>query len=175
MKIRSRNLLTAILALLCAVTLIFGIAFMLPKSEKINADAAVAVNRTSYTPTFIGQHFILSSNASRQFSDFSTTLNPSLSQINCNNNEFTITKELDCYSIASYIQFTADIVVPANTEYKVEYSYTLNLDRLSLVPGTEANCVAEIFYFGNTANGGSDQSTTITYNEIGRASCRERV
>ena len=118
MKIRSRNLLTAILALLCAVTLIFGIAFMLPKSEKINADAAVAVNRTSYTPTFIGQHFILSSNASRQFSDFSTTLNPSLSQINCNNNEFTITKELDCYSIASYIQFTADIVVPANTEYK---------------------------------------------------------
>ncbi len=167
MKIRSRNLLTAILALLCAVTLIFGIAFMLPKSEKINADAAVAVNRTSYTPTFIGQHFILSSNASRQFSDFSTTLNPSLSQINCNNNEFTITKELDCYSIASYIQFTADIVVPANTEYKVEYSYTLNLDRLSLVPGTEANCVAEIFYFGNTANGGSDQSTTITYNVLG--------
>ncbi len=165
-KFKTKNLLFTALLLAFSVLVAVSVYFMLPRKFK-TANAAVALNSTVYNSTFIGQHCVLGNNNSRVYSDFSTTINPSLSQINHSGNSFHITKELERYSIASYIQFTADIVVPANTEYKVEYSYELTLDRVSAISTGEANCVIELFYFGNSANGGTDQSASIVYNVLG--------
>ena len=118
-KFKTKNLLFTALLLAFSVLVAVSVYFMLPRKFK-TANAAVALNSTVYNSTFIGQHCVLGNNNSRVYSDFSTTINPSLSQINHSGNSFHITKELERYSIASYIQFTADIVVPANTEYKVE-------------------------------------------------------
>ncbi len=165
-KFKTKNLLFTALLLAFSVLIAVSVYFMLPRKFK-TANAAVALNSSVYNSTFIGQHCVLGNNNSRVYSDFSTTINPSLSQINHSGNSFHITKELERYSIASYIQFTADIVVPANTEYQVEYSYELTLDRVSAITTGEANCVIELFYFGNSANGGTDQSASIVYNVLG--------
>ncbi|MDE7454155.1 MAG: hypothetical protein K2N22_07085 [Clostridia bacterium] len=47
MKTKNRNLLTVILALLCAVAVAIGVGFLLPKQEKINANAATVSSATA--------------------------------------------------------------------------------------------------------------------------------
>ena len=137
---------------------------MLHKNDLKSASAAVPVNESTYTGTFLGQHaaYISGSNRNHTFSDFGA-VNSSYGSVAFNNGIATISKATGRHHLAAYISFEAEITVPALTEYKVTYSYTHNLSRGAATSGSTSEMHSELFYYGNSAEGGSDLSSTITY------------
>ena len=171
MKLKKRNLLSVILCVLCAVLLAVGIGFMLPKNEVKSANAAaVAVNKTTYTQTFAGQHHTLSDNPDRsksQFGDIDTDWGD-ISLTDNGNGGCTVasSKTQNSASVANYLAFKAEIVVPANTEYKIKYTCVNKIDRYCLVSGSEGHLAGCVLYFGSSADtplAGQDHSDDVTY------------
>ena len=135
MKIKSRNLLTAILALLCAVTVALGITFALPKNRVNTAQAAVAV-----TPTitfgalqYYGENSQSLWSKTVTESDFSTTV-PSYVTYSSTANSITTSTIIHgtdyAISTALAVQINMSINVPAHTVYSVKYQATYSISGL---------------------------------------------
>ena len=131
MKIKSRNLLTAILALLCAVTVALGVSFALPKNEIKSAVAATA------TPTlmFGSEKFwhIYAINTAGGFpvtvsyrNDMSTT-NTCSQNFGLTTNANSVSAKVEYSSIhvttANVIPVILNLKVPAYTAYTVDMTY----------------------------------------------------
>ncbi|MDE7453980.1 MAG: hypothetical protein K2N22_06195, partial [Clostridia bacterium] len=132
MKIKRGNLLTVILAMLCAVAIALGVGFMMPKNEINSARAA------SSTVTWIGSgcYQYHETGAPDNGWGRSTTLSmmsPSYSYGVCSFNGATATATASKTTtgsrqfVANYIKFRAEIIVPANTEYKVTYNGVMTM------------------------------------------------
>ncbi|MCM1236614.1 MAG: hypothetical protein NC489_41585, partial [Ruminococcus flavefaciens] len=162
MKTRSRNLITVILALLCAVAVAIGIGFVLPKSAGIVAKAAAP--QSTFTKTFEGYYSLSGSNNANTYSNFTS----SNSNISSNSNfttgsmSITTTKISNKVSGRGYISFKADISVPAYTEYKITYEFTHHFER-TRTSTTGASTISDFVYFGHSENGGFDRSSSLTY------------
>ncbi|MDE7264686.1 MAG: hypothetical protein K2N52_00225, partial [Clostridia bacterium] len=150
MKINKRNLLTALLALLCTIALAFGVSFAMPKVEKISADAATVsvVPTVSFTDfKFYGDSNY--SNASINSSDFYSV--PACVTYSSDSTSVAIstTHGSGFYqnSVVS-VQITLSITVPAYTIYSVEYETSFSIS------GTYGRSVG-IFNEWETASGKS--------------------
>ncbi|MDE7453305.1 MAG: hypothetical protein K2N22_02735 [Clostridia bacterium] len=105
MKTKSRNLLTVILAVLCAAAVALGIGFLLPKAEKINASAVTIspsyslINiDSSYSPgPYIHDGYTLGNQAGEGAASINLT--------------------------QGYMRFSISVTVPAYTEYTVSYDF----------------------------------------------------
>ena len=115
MKIRSRNLLTAILVMLSVITFALGISFMLPKSEIKSAKAATS------TPVFVPG--AISSGYSTSIYTDGNTMTAGTAVLEPRTSSLT----------SGYFRFSIQISVPAYTEYTVTYKMALCIDRKSVV------------------------------------------
>ncbi|MDE7453564.1 MAG: hypothetical protein K2N22_04065, partial [Clostridia bacterium] len=120
MKTKSRNLLTVILAVLCAVAVAIGVGFMLPKNQK-TASAATNTPKVTF--------------GSAQFVHSTAKPNSSTTPISAAPSHITYTAGTDSisanitggqYSSLS-VPMTLNVKVPAYTVYKIKMSYTLTL------------------------------------------------
>ncbi|MDE7401410.1 MAG: hypothetical protein K2N17_05095 [Clostridia bacterium] len=165
MKIKRKTFVGGILATLCACTaLTFGAVFT--SSATTGAEACTAtgtINETTYTWTFMGQSNIGNFNGSRTLGSFNQGASESFGTVSFANGVATATKEQSTNSVAAYVSFKAEIVVPANTQYKVTYSYNQDLDRTSDTQSPDAQLSNFLYYYGNSANGGSDKSASETF------------
>ncbi|MDE5943007.1 MAG: hypothetical protein K2H30_02220 [Clostridia bacterium] len=106
MKIKSRGLLSAILAILCVVTLALGVSFIMPKAEKISADASTV---TGAVPS-VDRNYI-DKGVSNYMEVIYTADSFAVRDIAANSN----------VGVAN-IMFKVELTVPAYTEYKVDYT-----------------------------------------------------
>ena len=166
MKIKKRNLLTVILALLCTIALALGVSFVMPKVEKINADAATyPVNQSVFTGNVVGKYTVANQNPTINYATLSAA-NSSYATITFSGGSGTMSassvKSSNAYGYAGYLTFEAAIVVPANTEYKVSYVFDLSITATKSGTTAAALCT-EILYFGDSESGGSDKSSTLSF------------
>ena len=135
MKIKSRNLLTAILALLCAVAVALGISFALPKNEikSANADTVTQVagandvnvkfGTVKYSGTMDSENVSVVN-----YSTMLTTLNTGVdftysdgAGVGTARVSFTKNSNWKHRNVVA-VPVILSVNVPAHTVYKVEYS-----------------------------------------------------
>ncbi|MDE6868674.1 MAG: hypothetical protein K2J83_06015 [Clostridia bacterium] len=104
MKIQKRNLATIILAVLCTIALALGVSFLMPKAEKISANAATNAP-TLVTGTMSGSFAV------------GAWMNTPLITNGCAIYESSATRALN----SGFYRFSIKITVPAYTEYTVLY------------------------------------------------------
>ncbi|MDE7265707.1 MAG: hypothetical protein K2N52_05485, partial [Clostridia bacterium] len=104
MKIQKRNLATIILAVLCTIALALGVSFLMPKVEKISANAATNAP-TLVTGTMSGSFAV------------GAWINAPLITNGCAIYEPSATRALN----SGFYRFSIKITVPAYTEYTVSY------------------------------------------------------
>ncbi len=111
MKIKRGSILTVLLAMLCAVALALGISFLLPKAEKVDANAYVDVLGT---PTIIAgtspAGFNISSGWSTSTIGVTAGNGISMSEASASNT-----------LVSGNYPFSIKITVPAYTQYKAKY------------------------------------------------------
>ncbi|MDE7453133.1 MAG: hypothetical protein K2N22_01845, partial [Clostridia bacterium] len=118
MKTKSRNLLTVILALLCAVAVAVGVGFALPKAERISAQAAATSEDIEIT--LVKSYFLNRSSGGSVLSvkemdagnvgSSTTSLSTSMNK-----------SEAEKSWKGVYADFTVGVKVPAMTEYTISY------------------------------------------------------
>ncbi|MDE7453642.1 MAG: hypothetical protein K2N22_04465 [Clostridia bacterium] len=166
MKIKSRNLLTVILAMLCAVAVAIGVSFALPEKEAITADAAaIPVRQSTFAITDGPKVSAVGSNAVRYYSNFGA-LNSGYGSASASGGIGSMSgktvKSSSASSVGYYVAFTATIDVPKYTEYKVKYKFTISVSG-SVSGSSSPYAGGEILYFGDSESGGSDKSTSVTF------------
>ena len=129
MKIKSRNLLTVILAVLCAVAVAISVGFALPKAEKITADAATttATIKIKDVQPYSWQTTTTSGGNSVHYNN----MNPGTGSITgagsvvSNDTSISFSQSpANKYGKIIYIEFKVSVTVPAWEEWKI--SYTVN-------------------------------------------------
>ncbi|MDE7453092.1 MAG: hypothetical protein K2N22_01635 [Clostridia bacterium] len=132
MKIKSRNLLTVILALLCAAAVFLGIGLILPKAEKVNANAASSVSTLGIkNPGY--------------------TCDPSITKVtpydySISFEDVGISKNLSSASGT----FDIEVIIPADSSYTVKFKFEATGGIGSFVDNKAGGVVASL-----TVNGGS--------------------
>ncbi|MDE5757276.1 MAG: hypothetical protein K2H85_01555, partial [Allobaculum sp.] len=127
MKTKSRNLLTVILAALCAAAVALGVALLLPKTEKINAHAANVSNSVTTTLSYIdgynlsGVHYEAIPRGFKLVEDGSSTA------VSSGDGWFKI-----------------EVEVPAYTEYTVGYHIITNIRCAGMASGGTVNTYAYV-------------------------------
>lgn len=82
-----------------------------------------------------------------------------------NQAQATSSSSTDYYhQVAGYVAFNASITVPAYTEYTVDFTYTMTLNR-GRSSSSSASIGAELLYYGSTADNppATDASSTMTF------------
>ncbi len=152
-------------ALLCC-------AFILPKTGNIGADAAVVPNdgqnKVVYTATDLKQWYNTATKSSQPTVPYSTLTAVNTAYGNAVFDSDTKTaslskKNLGFHQLVGYIAFKAEIEVPAMTEYKIDFSYSLSYKRTANSTSSTTMLGVDIIYFGNTADDPSaqDQSASL--------------
>ena len=141
MKIRSRNLLTAILALLCAVAVALGISFALPENEikSANADIVTRVAGANDVNVKFGtvKYSITTTSENTNninYSNMSTSTDPgngactTIDGVGTGSANSVLYRQngKECAVFAAPVILS--VTVPAYTIYKVEYKTTLSLN-----------------------------------------------
>ncbi len=171
MKIKRGNLLTVILSLLCAAALALGIGFLLPKAEKITADAAVSpsgvtatftdggVSKTYNQPQAMGNPTSVSGGSmSPGGSSFGTGTNTSTT----NFSRTGWVSDFDMWYAGGY----ATVNVPAHTEYKLKFDASITITRLCPSGAvSKVQSYGEVLYYGSSADtpAGSDMSSSTNF------------
>ncbi|MDE7453360.1 MAG: hypothetical protein K2N22_03020, partial [Clostridia bacterium] len=143
MKTKSRNLLTVILALLCAIAVAIGVGFALPKAEKISAQAsgqAGDITITSCTP-YYGDSVnpITSLGQMQTTSPFNTSVNKTDTTITF----MMASSSQTCKAV--YYKFTVGVTVPAWEEWEISYNLDFTCRASCAVGGY--NSSSGLYYF----------------------------
>ncbi|MDE7453485.1 MAG: hypothetical protein K2N22_03665 [Clostridia bacterium] len=193
MKTKNRNLLTVILAMLCAVAIALGVGFVLPEMENISANAAAPTitwaaaapaSVTSTTSQLGCYQKQVTSNSYWAINEMGTpnssygtcSLNPNYSTANGNPvAKATLARTIYEKNTATpqYVHFKYTITIPAYTKYSVTYSiYIYNYATASSSSATGYGW-EDFYWYGETdtastihfgrCNDGSEVSYSGTY------------
>ena len=154
MKTKSRNLLTVILALLCALAVGLGVSFALPKTEKITAQASGLASDIKILSSSVREYYLNAAGGSSSvgkaamtssISDFNPSLNKVVTQTG-----ITVTQQ-DKESTAKciYYDFQVSVTVPAWEEWKISYELEF---KIKVDCGSGAQRSAGAYYFKPDAN-----------------------
>ncbi|MDE7453381.1 MAG: hypothetical protein K2N22_03130 [Clostridia bacterium] len=178
MKTKNRNLLTVILALLCAVLFAVGVSFALPKNSKpITANAADAksdINPTidpitqkkhNETGGWIDANAAYGKNPeSVAYGDFNEkgnlsilcSPNPTAPYIQISNTNSTLDMDM------GFVEFSMNVLVPAGAKVTAKYTFNINLRKIA--DGDKATSLfsAEFYHFGtgNESDGKNPEDTS---------------
>ncbi|MDE6868604.1 MAG: hypothetical protein K2J83_05655, partial [Clostridia bacterium] len=158
MKIHKRNIATIILAIFCALALALGVSFVLPASGNI-ADAAVSENEVTYSANELLQYYNPTSGNNLTSIPYSSFGAVNTARGTCTfdseNARVDISRTVAFHQTVGYASFTAEIVVPALTEYKVDFSYSVYLKRSGT--SQSATVSGDVYFYGDT---GSDPTAS---------------
>ncbi|MDE7453920.1 MAG: hypothetical protein K2N22_05875 [Clostridia bacterium] len=169
MKIKSSNLLTVFLALLCAAAVALGIGFLLPKAEKITADAAGgSANKTTFEKIFSGCYTSSGSSPDIVYGNF-TAGSSANAIVSCADGvqslSASVEKPMSNVDGRGYVSFKAKIDVPAYTEYKITYNFSHSYQRDRTGTPTAITYSYFLYYGADDPMGSSftDPSAGLTY------------
>ncbi|MDE6790842.1 MAG: hypothetical protein K2J61_03875, partial [Clostridia bacterium] len=161
-----------ILTPIFCVALCVGAVFSFLKFDNnVTANAAVAESQSVFTGGVVGTYS--KSGANPRNISYATVaaadtnvassvaemgLTPGTGTMSASSNRKTGT-----VAYLGYIAFQADILVPAYTTYKVTYKFDITLT-ITRSGNTSTGAHAELLYFGDSQHGGSDMSSSLSFN-----------
>ncbi|MDE6105236.1 MAG: hypothetical protein K2G38_06120, partial [Clostridia bacterium] len=151
-----RNLLTVILAVLCAVLLAVGVSFVLPKNEVNTAYADPAP--TYDTPKIVGigarsntgSTGIDYSSCGAGAGDMSATVTSTATEQSVSIKETALSNN----NTTCFYEFYVKVDVPANTKYVVDYKFSLSITNSAITDYT-TECMGNPGNPGGNCNGAS--------------------
>ncbi len=162
MKLKRGNLLTVILALLCAVAAAIGVSFALPKAENISAQASGSPSDIKIVSYIAYYYSDPSVNAPSTVAGLSTTSTFGDSVISSPTSlNFSMTTSTQTKKVV-YVEFKVGVNVPAWEEWEISYQVKFNLTVVTTSSGI--NQSSGLYYFYPNPAAGTYDATTYTYN-----------
>ena len=103
------------------------------------------------------------SNTTRRLSSFTQTGSAAYGSCNFADGFATVEKRQSNDSVAAYVAFKAEIILPAHTKCSVVYSYAQHLERTANASSSDALFSSLFYYYGDSESGGSDKSASETF------------